>query len=346
MRREAVIREVLGDELLDSAWMQRLEGVSFLGSLDDHPRSLRSTSRRAHSLGVAVLGLRVASELHLPARDRRLLVTACLLHDIGHFPLSHSAESGFHAATHATHHDLGRWIVLGEGPIDRSRSLRPLIERLDLDAEQLWALISGDPSHVLAPLLTGRINLDTLEGIGRTLASFGRKAPLLPGGGPAFLLDGGELVLNVSAVPLADSFWRRKDAAYTQIINLPSNVVYEAMLSHAVAAEARNGVFARFETYDDNVLRGELGLKPPEPKLFRWMDRRLRFSNVPTKVTITSRQRKRYWVVGRPSRHHLSMREVQERYRTARELVFLETSGSTRQLNLPGAHFPTLEPEL
>ncbi|HLT36551.1 MAG TPA: HD domain-containing protein, partial [Enhygromyxa sp.] len=112
-RQRARIVELLGDSLLASPWLSRLGRISFLGTLDQHPRSRRSSNRLEHSLGVASLAADAAVDLGLPRERAQLFVAACLLHDIGHYPLSHAAEPAFAKLLGAGHHEVGRWIVLG-----------------------------------------------------------------------------------------------------------------------------------------------------------------------------------------------------------------------------------------
>ena len=138
------LKQLLGIPLLASPWLARLGRVSFLGTLDLHPRSRVASSRLDHSLGVAGLGLAVGQRLELSPEDLRLLVAACLLHDIGHYPLSHAAEPGFARALGVAHHGVSEWIVRGNGAIPAAQSLRPALERAGLDPELLWSIIVGE----------------------------------------------------------------------------------------------------------------------------------------------------------------------------------------------------------
>ena len=236
-RQRAPIASQVGEELLTSPWLRRLQRISFLGTLDAHPGSARPSSRWEHSLGVATLGLRAAEDLELNPEQTRYLVAACMLHDVGHFPLSHAAEAAFRRRCGADHHQLGRWIVHGDGPIPRARSLAPVLERADLVPAEVWSII--DPAASvggvarLAPLLNAAINLDTLDGIPRVAKTFRRRTP------PAndsriFAWVDDALALRPEALPHLDRFWRSKDVVYDQIINLPSNILAEAQLCDAV----------------------------------------------------------------------------------------------------------------
>lgn len=263
------LRELVGDALIDNAWMARLGRISFLGTLDRHPLSRRASNRREHSLGVAKLALDAAASLELPRDQAKTFVAACLLHDIGHYPLSHAAEAAFARTLGANHHEVGRWVILGDGPIGRERSLRPSLEVQDIDPAEVWALIDRSPSlspalAPLAELLRAPINLDTLEGITRTARDFRVRKRNLPErlftwvdtAGPE---GGAELGIQREALAAADHFWLLKHRVYDRVINLPSNILAEARLCELVAARVDMGVFDELERFDDAALRRLLG---------------------------------------------------------------------------------------
>jgi len=265
-RQRARIVELLGEPLLASPWLARLGRISFLGTLDRHPRSRRASNRLEHSLGVACLAADAAAGLALSPARARLFVAACLLHDIGHYPLSHAAEPAFAKLLGAGHHEVGRWIVLGSGPIPRARSLAPALEQIDVDPASLWAIVDRSPDLApelapLAELLKAPINLDTLEGIHRVARDFRlrkRKLPQdiftwMPGdAGPV-------LAIAASALPAIDRFWELKDRVYDRVINLPSNILAEARLCELVARSVGREVLDTLDHFDDPALRRRLG---------------------------------------------------------------------------------------
>ncbi|PRP89873.1 deoxyguanosinetriphosphate triphosphohydrolase-like protein [Enhygromyxa salina] len=261
-RHRARVVEHLGDTLLASPWLARLGRISFLGTLDHHPRSRRASNRLEHSLGVAKLAADAATALELPRGRARLFVAACLLHDVGHYPLSHAAEPAFAKVLGAGHHEVGRWIVLGDGPIPRLRSLRPLLESLHIDPAATWAII--DRSDTLAPdlrplaeLLKAPINLDTLEGIHRVARDFRLRRAKLPE--RIFTWVDGQLGIARPALPAIDRFWQLKDHVYDRVINLPSNILAEARLCELVAAKVDREIIDALDLFDDPALRRRLG---------------------------------------------------------------------------------------
>jgi hypothetical protein len=260
--QRARLTELVGAPLLASPWLARLGRISFLGTLDRHPKSRRASTRLEHSLGVAALASDAASALELPPERARLFASAALLHDIGHYPLSHAAEPAFAKVLGAGHHEVGRWLLLGDGPIPRELSLRPVLEQLDIDPELTWAIIHRSRElapelRPLAELLAAPINLDTLEGICRVARDFRLPRRKLPE--HIFAWVDGELGIARSALASVDRFWELKDHVYDRVINLPSNILAEARLCELVAANVDRGVFDALDHFDDRALRRRLG---------------------------------------------------------------------------------------
>ncbi|MCA9637767.1 MAG: HD domain-containing protein [Myxococcales bacterium] len=331
---------VVGERLLASPWLRRLGRISFLGTLDYHPQSQRSTSRLDHSLGVAELGRRLCADLEVPAELTRPFVAACLLHDIGHFPLSHAAEPGFARALGVAHHEVSEWIIRGNGAIPTARSLRPDLEAAGIDPELCWGLITGecdDPRlRPLADVMKAPINLDTLEGIVRAARSFKIRALRLPP--RLFAGHGGEVWLRPEALPVIDRFWTLKDRVYGEVITLPSNILCEAGLSSAVAERFGPAIFAAFDRFDDAALAPLVADQVARSGLDRGDDERFAFLPRSDHDALLRRARKRYYVdrgalADEPG---LPLRRWSERYRHERQVMVLVPRRPSDQLTLPG----------
>jgi hypothetical protein len=247
------------EPLLDSVWLRRLGRVSFLGTLDAQPDAQGRTTRLEHSVAVAEAALRLGLSAGLSGRALTTFVLAGLLHDAGHFPLSHSAEAALSRVLGGDHHDLTRWIVLGEGPVPAAGSLRPAIEGLGCDPRHVWAIVAGEPQSVLPPALaacfSGQLNLDTLEAIPRVARTFGltHDAP----GTDLLEVKAGQLVVPPIAVARADRFWRLKDEVYVAIVNRSSNILFEDAVS-AAASSLKPASLGPLESLDDAALLGAL----------------------------------------------------------------------------------------
>jgi len=347
---EREIEAILGPQIVRSIWVLRLARISFLGALDRHPDSRRATTRLDHSMSVAALGQKVASALGVEGDARREFVAACLLHDIGHFPLSHSAEAGFLAAIGVGHHRLSEWIVLGNGRIDEARSLRPSLVAAGLSPERVWGLITGKAASSpvdLARLLSVPINLDTLDGIPRAAASFGLRSVKLPD--VIFARHEDTLCIIPEAVAAMDRFWKLKERVYEQVINRPSNILYEAALSEAVRATVEPSLIDRVEAYDDAALEGRVKSHLPSVDEFRRRDHHYRFVTSAGVGYVLSRRRKRYWIDPRvlPGPSGLPLADWPRRYRHENHTAFLVTDTPGEQLCLPTAlKGGSLEPDL
>lgn len=334
----ARLTDVVGAPLLASPWLARLSRVSFLGTLDRHPRSKRASSRLEHSLAVAGLGLQAGEALGLAAAELKLFVTACLLHDIGHYPLSHAAEPGFVRALGVAHHGVSEWIVRGNGEIPAEQSLRPTLAAGGLDADAVWAVIVGeDVGHAaLSSLLLGPINVDTLDGIVRTARSFRQPGVKLPA--VLFDRDGDDVTIAAAAIPMLDKFWALKDRMYAEIINLPSNIVCEAALSRAVAETYDRGIFERFIGFDDAALEPLAAATARAAGLSAGDDERFQFTRRPVTGADLPRARKRYHVDPRvePGPRGLRRDEWPRRYRHGRQLFYVSEQAAPTQMLLPG----------
>ena len=340
--QRAQVTRVIGTALLHTPWLRRLGRISFLGTLDAHPKIRNPSSRLEHSVGVAALGAKVAQGLELSESDARVFVAACLLHDVGHFPLSHAAEAAFKRAVGADHHDMTRAVILGDGAIERARSLRPVLERQSIEPDAVWALIDGDGGSDprLTHLLRARINLDTLEGIVRVAANFRVRKSNLPR--RIFGWKEGELCIHAKALAAVDEFWALKDRVYDEVINLPSNILAEARLSELVAQEIGDGIFSRFESFDDAALAKALGQRFDEIQLRGREDDDYVLRTRGGRGEVLVRTRKRYFVDRRVGEgESLEASRWGDRYKHEKVRSFLISRN--QQLELPGVHLDAPE---
>ena len=146
--------------LMDSAPFQRLRYVRQLGLAHlVYPGATHS--RFEHALGayhLARLTVRVlddADELTaVPDLDRRLVVAAALLHDIGHYPFSHALEE-----IGVPHHEEVARPLIADGAVGMV-----LREEFAPDApERVLALVRGVSESPLQGLISGSIDLDKTD---------------------------------------------------------------------------------------------------------------------------------------------------------------------------------------
>lgn len=148
--------EPLELDLMETLEMQRLNGIKQLGlSYLVFPGA--NHTRIEHSLGTGHLAKRISDVLTLEKPERDLLVSAGLLHDVGHGPFSHTLETTLEQAIGMNHMDLTKKIITGEEDnISKEEReafphvprVREVLEEHDVNADEVASLISTPhPSH-------------------------------------------------------------------------------------------------------------------------------------------------------------------------------------------------------
>ncbi|WP_341582317.1 HD domain-containing protein [Marinobacter metalliresistant] len=216
--RVQIERDPFFAPVLTSAAFQRLQDISFLGALDYAARSpkQRTGSRADHSLNVAALANFVAVKRGYSRELSRHLILAGLLHDIGHPPLSHSAEPFIKKHIGYGHHLAGEKILKGQNEL--GETLHNWLE-VHSDIPFLISLIDQRARYVDGgDLFASPINIDTIEGITRTYrliepgiaVHLNRQRVRLA---EASFLSG----MNTGLKDL-DYFWTMKHRVYTNLI--------------------------------------------------------------------------------------------------------------------------------
>jgi HD superfamily phosphohydrolase len=80
---------------IDSPNFQRLRHIKQLG-MGDYIFPGAVHTRFNHCLGCCYVAAQISRKINLPDEERQLVIIACLLHDIGHGPFSHTFEDIFH----------------------------------------------------------------------------------------------------------------------------------------------------------------------------------------------------------------------------------------------------------
>ncbi|MGQ9582777.1 MAG: HD domain-containing protein [Thermoplasmatota archaeon] len=218
-------------ELMDSAELQRLHGIHQLG-LANLVFPGANHTRLEHSLGTWHIGAMMAGEMGL-GEGLDELSAACLLHDIGHPPFSHTLERVLQDALGVDHVSLTRDIITGRREILRAgeelpdrRTVSEILRERGLSPRRVASLVEGRG---------GRRPEARLEAFGRR----GGSARIAMGPGPEGILHG--------AIDADQLDYLLRDAHYTGVaygvIDLP-RLLRTLVLSDSGLAVRRSGLAA------------------------------------------------------------------------------------------------------
>jgi uncharacterized protein len=245
-------------ELTESASVRRLEDVSFLGAIERlRASNHNSGSRLDHSIGVAYLAF--LGTLHLDSREQETAISAALLHDIGHGPLSHSTEAFFKNRFQINHKTEGRRLLRAD--IDIVTSLI----RHEINIERVENLAFGKKEDPLSFLFHYSINIDTIEGIQRSAEYFGISDAVPQSSELVQLL----VTPDRASQQAGDRFWKLKDTIYSEhIYSIPAvtfDVICCLTLENMKAAQSDFSLsdsvfFAKFKNSVDETFKNFLEL--------------------------------------------------------------------------------------
>lgn len=247
----------------------RLRRISFLGAIDYifHPNGRPSWSRHNrfyHSIAVGRLACLYGFHAQLEKKDRLELVAAGLLHDIGHMPLSHSAEKVYEKEFGLNHHLLGLGIIEGRGP--HGNEVRDVLATFGLSVDGVCALIEARGVSPHKRIFSKPINIDTVEAVYRSKLYISSNNV-----DPSPDLFVGYFFDNSPSSSMGDRFWADKDDVYTYLINGPTGRLADFVASHFL--ETREGSLDKRD-----VALTDVGLRKKFPELFsmfRFIRRRL-----------------------------------------------------------------------
>jgi len=228
--------------------IQRLKGISFLSTIPIVMNCREDFSRYDHLLGVSYLAHLSSQKLSLPDEYRKVPILAAMLHDIGHTPLSHAAETFLLENRHRYHEGLTteylRKIYL---------SMEGGSRQLLIQAHDLINGISNNP--IMQSLFSGAICLDTLDGIARSSYSlfldFVEPTDIIE----AIYCEKGEAYFRFESLFLLDQFWICMTNLYSKFIYTNKVLSAEAMLTRALEltfGNNANGCLNLFAQLQDN----------------------------------------------------------------------------------------------
>lgn len=151
---------------IDSPHFQRLRHIKQLG-MGDYIFPGAVHTRFNHCLGCCYVAAQIAHKIGLADEERQLVMTACLLHDIGHGPFSHVFEDIFQKKT-IRHEDWTPYFLSDYGNSDFFLHYNQLNPRYHLTEEKfriIEAMIMHKPvaKSVLADMVSSQLDADRLD---------------------------------------------------------------------------------------------------------------------------------------------------------------------------------------
>ncbi len=220
--------------LLDSPPLQRLRYIRQLGfSFLVYPGA--NHTRFEHSLGTMFLADVAARRFGLPGEERKLVVAAGLLHDIGHGPFSHASEPLMEQYLRTRHDDIGQIVRTGEtGAILREH---------DIDPAELCSVVKG--KHQLSGIIHGDLDVDRMDYLLRDAYYTG--APYGTVDAQRLIrhliqTPGGETVLDENGVNAAESLLiartlMRPSVYYHHVSRIGESMFQLAVLEHTCSGD-------------------------------------------------------------------------------------------------------------
>ncbi|SFC07599.1 HD domain-containing protein [Pragia fontium] len=212
-------------QIIDTPAFERLYDISFLGAIDytfKNKLSKENRNRATHSIYVASLANYIATNRNYDDDLRINIVVAALLHDIGHLPLSHSAEPYVKKMFGYGHHECGEKIINGEVKI--ANELKLILNKYCCSSF-IKSLLNNNISYIDGgDLFSNKINIDTIDGILRCLeykSNNNLNINRMKIAKAAFL----DLTNENSSFNELDTFWKGKDWIYSSFINTDIGII-------------------------------------------------------------------------------------------------------------------------
>lgn len=249
---------------IDSLTFQRLRRIKQSGCYTVYPSA--NHTRFEHSIGVMHLGSMAFDSLlnKLTPEEKSTIepykITvryACLLHDVGHAPLSHTGEIFFDLKELKNQLEQSTGLELPKGAAHEYLSciiawdvFRDLLEELNVDKELFCRMITGNTYpgnnvlNGLVELLNSSIDVDRLDyfirdsfssGTGNTLVSIDKERLIR-----SYCICQGSLCFDTSALSVVGNFVYARNTLYMWVYNH-----HVTIYTDGIAQQFLNSIFQR-----------------------------------------------------------------------------------------------------
>lgn len=243
--KEEELRELGYGTYLDSPFLQRLKGVSFLGVLDYIIGDSRISSRYTHTIFVSYLALELSRKLKLSPDYARAFIIAHILHDIGHAAFSHNSEPFLLERMNLYHQGLlSAYLTRSNKFAPSGIPLNDLLSSestIIADIVRSLILKSRKAPQPLDDLFNCPLNCDKIEGNHRTALHLQRGSvdpdQLLN----VFEVCSGDVFILSNHIDLVMEFWDNERKLYWNDIYTSEVFSAEAMLTRCLDIFFRQG---------------------------------------------------------------------------------------------------------
>jgi hypothetical protein len=229
-------------ELISTPEVQRLRFLRLLNHDVAFMQELATSRRFAHSLGTCFAALQLINKAPwLTLLQRKHVLAAALIHDIGVLPYGHLIEREFSRLdTTFSHESIVRTILFGTyHPTNLYHQILPgaslrlhtVLQRFEIDPEDLVRLIC--PSDGSGSAVSGPIDIDNIDNVHRMAALLGvvparRNARRLLK--HCTLNERLQLLFDSRGVACVRNWMTYREMIYSHMIGHPSCVAYNAYL--------------------------------------------------------------------------------------------------------------------
>lgn len=219
-----IVRYLINDfhfgKIISSDAFNRLRDISFLGAIDysetQYILDKKKRTRYEHSLYVAALAFYISKKRNYKEDKTKNIVAAALLHDIGHLPLSHSAEPSIKQKFGIGHHELGEKIICGE--IKSLSNINTVLSKyFDISYIQYLLDTKKKDKDDGSDLFSSKINIDTIDGIIRCLEY--KNLNSTNSLNRLRIAESSFINNDNQSIGVLDNFWKTKDFVYKNMIN-------------------------------------------------------------------------------------------------------------------------------
>jgi len=252
-------------KLLETPELQRLYNIKQLGFAHLVFPGAHHT-RLEHSLGVYSIASQISESLQLNKHEKKIVMCAALLHDIGHGPFSHTLESILLEKFGVDHVDLTEKLILGEYDVFEPRE-RNFISELNvnetlvkegLDKNEIVRVIRGKniEKPYLGQILNSTIDADQIDylvrdafytGVAYGLVDIDRFLQTIR------LLEN-KIILDRKGVGVIENILMARGLMYSSIYFHKTVRIAELMLSKALEEITELEPFEFFRLTDSEIL--------------------------------------------------------------------------------------------